>query len=72
MTRVECMRSAAWCMNRAEIVAAWGSTLQARGLRVWADEWRARGKAIPRRVGMCCARARRRHRLRLAVKRVSP
>ncbi len=63
MTRVECMRQAAIVEHEAR---EWDRidprfSVSAREDR---DNWRARGKEIPRRVGMVCARARRRQRRR--------
>lgn len=69
MTRVECMRLAARGVHAASVYRPF-----ARAWLKWAAAWRAAGKTIPRRIGMCCARSRREHRrgFRLRVRDTVP
>ncbi len=60
VTRFYCARRAA----RWRHVAAVEGPSDAAFCLGWAARWRAAGKAIPRRIGMVCARARRRQRRR--------
>lgn len=63
-TRIGCMRRAAVCLH----MLIKGEIDDREWTLRWTATWRAAGKAIPRRIGMVCARARRRHRRRMVAR----
>ncbi len=66
-TRFSCVRKAArWChLATGEMAddAAWALS--------WAARWREAGQSLPLRIDLGCARARRRHRRRVAMRRAA-